>query len=91
MKLQKYFDETIANNILKSRKLSIILLGFIGVAPNDNHLNPYIFQAHGEVQHYAFANKPRAGPDFLPNASLYQRNFVEFVGKHPILQITPEE
>ena len=43
MKLQKYFGYTIVNNILKSQKLSIILLGFIGLAPNDHHLNPYIF------------------------------------------------
>ena len=31
------------NNMLKSQKLPIILLGFIGLAPNDHHLNPYIF------------------------------------------------
>ena len=45
MKLQKYFGYTIVNNILKSQKLSIILLGFIGLAPNDHHLDPYIFSS----------------------------------------------
>ena len=29
MKLQRYFGETIVNNILKSQKLPIILLGFL--------------------------------------------------------------
>ena len=45
MKLQKYFGYTIVNNILKSQKLSIILIGFIGLAPNDHPLNPYIFSS----------------------------------------------
>ena len=45
MKLQKYFDYTIVNDILKSEKLSTILLGFIGLALNDYHLNPYIFSS----------------------------------------------
>ena len=43
MKLQENFGYTIVNNIIKSQKLSIILLGFIGLAPNDHPLNPYIF------------------------------------------------
>ena len=45
MKLQKYPGYTIVNNILKSQKLSLILLGFIGLAPNDHRLNPYIFSS----------------------------------------------
>ena len=31
------------------------------------------------------------GPDYFTNANLFLRNVLGFVGKHPILQITPEE
>ena len=44
-----------------------------------------------KFNNYAFANRPRTGPDFFANASIYLRNAFGFVGKHPILQITPEE
>ena len=56
MKLQENFGYTIVNNIPKSQKLSIILLGFIGLAPNDHPLNPYFFQAHSEIQQLRFCN-----------------------------------
>ena len=92
MKLQKYFGYTIVNNILKSQKLSIILLGFIGLAPNEYHLNPYIFfKCTAKFNNYAFAGRPRTGPDFFANANLYLRNVLGFMGKHPIHQITPEK
>ena len=44
-----------------------------------------------KFDNYTFANRPRTGPDFLVNANLYLRNVLGFVGKHPILQITPGE
>ena len=79
-------------NILKSQKLSIILLGFIGLAPNAHYLNPYIFFKHiAKFNNYAFANRPRTGPDFFPNANLHLKNVLGYDGKHPILQITSEE
>ena len=92
MKLQKYFGYTIVNNILKSQKLWIILLGFTGLAPHDHHLSPYIFFKHtAKFNNYAFANRPRTDSDFFANANFYLRNVLRFVGKHSILQITPEE
>ena len=36
-------------------------------------------------------NRPKTGSDFFANANLYLRNVLGFVGKHPILQITPDE
>ena len=44
-----------------------------------------------KFDNYAFANRPRTVPDFFANANLYGRNVLGFVGKHPILQITPGE
>ena len=44
-----------------------------------------------KFNNYAFANRPRTGPDFFASANLYLRNILGFVGKDFILQITPEE
>ena len=55
------------------------------------YIHTIFFQAHDEVQHYAFANRLRTGLDFFNNSNLYLRNVLGFVGKHLILQITPEE
>ena len=44
-----------------------------------------------KFNNYAFANRPRTGPDFFANANLYLRNVLGFVGKYPILQITPND
>ena len=64
----------------------------MGLAPNDHHINPYIFFKHiAKFNNYVFANRPRTGPHLFTNANLYLRNVLRFVGKHPILQITPGE
>ena len=51
----------------------------------------HFFKRIAKFNNYAFANRPKTGPDFFANANLYLRNVLGFVGKHPILQITPEE
>ena len=51
----------------------------------------HFFKRIAKFNNYAFANRPTTGPDFFANANLYLRNVLGFVGKHPILQITPEE
>ena len=44
-----------------------------------------------KFDNYAFAHRPRTGPDFFADADFYLRNVLGFVGKHLILQITPGE
>ena len=44
-----------------------------------------------KLNNYAFANRPRTGPDFFTNANFYLKYVLGFVGKHPIPQITPDE
>ena len=51
----------------------------------------HFFKRIAKFNNYAFAKRPRTGPDFFANANLYLRNVLGFVGKHPILQITPEK
>ena len=51
----------------------------------------HFFKRSAKFNKYAFANRRRTGPDFFANANLHLRNVLGFVGKHPILQITPEE
>ena len=51
----------------------------------------HFFKRTAKFNKYAFANRPRTGPDFFVNANLYLKNVLGFVGKHPILQITPGE
>ena len=89
MKLQENFGYTIVNNILKSQKLSIILLGFIGLAPND-HLNPNILSSAQRNSTITLLQTD-LGLALISNANLYLRNVVGFVGKHHIFEITPEE
>ena len=51
----------------------------------------HFFKRTAKFNNYAFANRPRTGPDFFANANLNLRNVLGFIGKHPILQMTPEE
>ena len=51
----------------------------------------HFFKRIAKFNNYAFANRPITGPDFFANANLHLRNVLGYVGKQPILQITPEE
>ena len=51
----------------------------------------HFFKLIAKFNNYAFANRPRTGPNFFTNANLYLGNVLGFVGKHPMRQITPGE
>ena len=90
MKLQKWLNNCKQyTKISKSFNYPVRIYRYCPKLPSFKPIN--FFERIAKFNNYAFANRPRTGPDFFPNANLYLRNVLGFVAKHPILQITPEE